>query len=829
MAERVEFLLLDIDYVLENGETAIRLWGKAKNGGNVLVLDRAFKPYFYLEPDAAETFDLRLFREKLSLLEEIGKKVKKAEMVEKNLLGEARKFVKIVLKEPGDISTLRGMVEKWKEIKRSYEYDVPFYRRYLIDKGLTPMGWAAAEGEEKSGFEGVEVIEAKEIAPAEKHAESGHAKLVTLALDIEVYGDEIIMVSLAGENFRKVLTYGWKNETRMRHVEILGSEKEMLARLAEILKETGADIIVTYNGDLFDMAKLRERAHFHKVAFNLGRDGSGIEFVKRARDFSAWIAGRTHVDLYTFMERILADSMESETLTLDMVSKELLGFGKEPLDWKKIEEIWKERKDLKTIANYCLRDSELTIKLAERLLPQIFELSRLVGQTPFDTSRMTYSQLVEWLLIRHAYNKDEIALNRPTHDEIKRRREAAPYAGGYVLPPEPGIHEAIALFDFASLYPSTIITHNISPETLDKDGEGKAKNTVPESEHYFSTGKKGFIPEIIEGLVRKRTEIKEQMASADPASARYKDLYNRQYALKILANASYGYYAYAGSRWYSRICAMSIAAFGRYYIQKVINFAKERRLNVIYGDTDSLFIAGCSETKARKFMDDVNATLPGVMELDLEGIYKSGIFVPAKTGATAKKRYALLDRNERIMIRGLEKVRRDWCNIAKDTQEKVLLAILKERDEKKAVAIVRDVIDRINKGDIDAKDLVIYTQITKPLDQYEQIGPHVAAARKYIEHGQTVKEGSVIGYIVTRGDGSISSRAEPFEYAENYDPAYYINNQILPAAMRILYGLGFSEEDVLQETGESQQSLNAFMKKSLRKKLKSRFEKFKAD
>jgi DNA polymerase I/DNA polymerase-2 len=829
--KRVEFLLLDIDYVLENGETVIRLWGKEKNGSNILVLDRAFKPYFYLELDAAETFDLRLFREKLSVLEEIGKKIKKAEMIEKNLLGEARKFVKIVLQEPSNVNTLRGIVEKWKEVKKPYEYDIPFYRRYLIDKGLTPMDWVAAEGEEKkSAFEGVEIIEAKEIAPLpDNHADVDHAKLVTLALDIEVYGDEIIMVSLAGENFRKVLTYGWKDEKAAKHIEILGSEKDMLARLADILKEMGADIIVTYNGDLFDLAKLRERANFHKVAFGLGRDGSAIEFVKRARDFSAWIAGRAHVDLYTFMERILADSMESETLTLDMVSKELLGFGKEPLDWKNIEEIWKGRKDLKTIANYCLRDSELTIKLAERLLPQMFELSRLVGQTLFDTSRMTYSQLVEWLLIRHAHRKNEIALNRPTHDEIKRRREAAPYAGGYVLPPEPGIHEDIALFDFASLYPSTIITHNISPETLDRNGDGKEKNAVPESEHYFSHEKKGFIPEIIEDLVRKRVEIKQQMASADPASAKYKDLYNRQYALKILANASYGYYAYAGSRWYSRICAMSIAAFGRYYIQRVINFAKERRLSVIYGDTDSLFIANCSEAKAKKLMEEVNETLPGVMELDLEGIYRSGIFVPAKTGATAKKRYALLDQQERITIRGLEKVRRDWCSIAKDTQEKVLLAILKDRDEQKAVAIVRDAIGRINKGEVDVKDLVIYTQITRPLDKYEQIGPHVAAAKKYIEHGQTVKEGSVIGYIVTRGDGSISSRAEPFEYAENYDPAYYVNNQILPAAMRILYGLGFSEEDVLQETDEGQRSLDTFMKKSLKKKLKKKFDKFKKD
>jgi DNA polymerase elongation subunit (family B) len=273
---------------------------------------------------------------------------------------------------------------------------------------------------------------------------------------------------------------------------------------------------------------------------------------------------------------------------------------------------------------------------------------------------------------------------------------------------------------------------------------------------------------------------------------------------------------------------MSIAAFGRYYIQKVINFAKENKYEVIYGDTDSLFLANCGESKAKSFLKGVNEILPETMELEFENIYKSGIFVPAKTGLTAKKRYALLDKNDRITIRGFEHVRRDWCKIARDTQEKVLFAILKDRDKDKAVMIVRDVIDSIRKGKVKIKDLVIYTQLTRSIEKYEQIGPHVAAAKKYVSRGHTIKEGSVIEYVITKGAGSISSRAEPFEYAENYDPEYYIKNQILPAAMRILYGLGFTEEDVLEEP-PGQKSLDTFMKKSLRNKLRKSFEKFKGE
>jgi DNA polymerase I len=188
----------------------------------------------------------------------------------------------------------------------------------------------------------------------------------------------------------------------------------------------------------------------------------------------------------------------------------------------------------------------------------------------------------------------------------------------------------------------------------------------------------------------------------------------------------------------------------------------------------------------------------------------------------------LLDSEDNIIVRGFETVRRDWCKIAKDTQERVLSAILKDRDRDKAIGIVREVISSIEKGNVKMKDLVIYTQMAKPPEKYEQIGPHVAAAMKYVKRGHAVKEGSVIEYVITKGPGSISSRAEPYEYAENYDPDYYVNNQIIPAAMRVLHGLGFTEDDVLEEP-PGQKSLDSFMKKSLRKKLRESFEKFRGE
>lgn len=211
------------------------------------------------------------------------------------------------------------------------------------------------------------------------------------------------------------------------------------------------------------------------------------------------------------------------------------------------------------------------------------------------------------------------------------------------------------------------------------------------------------------------------------------------------------------------------------------------------------------KAQAQKFLKYLNSTLPESMELEYEGFYRRGFFV-------SKKRYAVIEDGE-IIAKGLELVRRDWAPIVKQTQEAVLMAILKEGDSNKAISEVKKVMKKIRKGDVDKKDLIIHTQITKPLHQYKQVGPHVVAAKRIEEHGIKVSRGTIIQYIITKGKGSISQRAIPYEYSEGYeyDKDYYINNQLIPAVERIMYSFGYTKKD-LQDmaVGEVQQSLDAF-------------------
>jgi DNA polymerase elongation subunit (family B) len=811
--------ILDINYSVEDEKPVVSIFGKTEDGKSILVRDRSFVPYFYVEPkkDLNRT-DLKSLRERIAGLEVEGKKPTRIEEVRKKFLGKETGLFKIYVRIPADLPKFRDLLKEWKEVSNEYEYSISFYRRYLIDRGLFPMCWIEVEGKPLSlGWDFDFSIEAEKITRLDLDQ---YPKISILSFDIETLpgkdSDKIIMISLRDNNrFEKVLTY---KKFKSKKAEILKSEKDMIRRFVEIVRKRNPDMIIGYNTDKFDFAKLEDRANKLKVPLTLGRDGSEVRFRRRMRTMSAKIRGRVHIDLYSFVENIMDVSLSTEVLSLDRVAREITGKGKEKISWSEIEKSWRSGKNIERVAEYCLTDSRLALSISGSILPQIFELCRIVGQTPFDISRMSYSQLVEWLLIRRAFASGEIIPKTPVYDEIQKRRMYPPYTGGFVLEPEEGIHSNIALFDFHSLYPSIIVTHNISPETLDcmsceKCRGGHIKNQEPDGEHYYCTSTEGFIPGMVKSLVDERNKVRESMKNLRKEGERYRRLETRQHVLKIMANASYGYYGYPGSRWYSRVCAQSAASWGRFYIKKVIERARKSKYNPIYGDTDSLFIKMKNKVEATTFLDKVNKSLPGIIELDFQGLYRSGIFVSAKTGAGAKKRYALLDYSGNMLIRGFEKVRRDWSEIAKDTQERVLSAVLKDRSQEKALRIVKKAISRLISRKVMKEDLTIYSQITRPLDKYEQVGPHVAAARKAVQAGRKVGVGSVISYIITEGEGSISSRAEPSETAGEYDPEYYIKNQVIPAALRILSVFGLTEEDLLKEEDTEQSSLAGFLGK----------------
>ncbi|MBP1357699.1 MAG: hypothetical protein JZD40_04340 [Sulfolobus sp.] len=147
-----------------------------------------------------------------------------------------------------------------------------------------------------------------------------------------------------------------------------------------------------------------------------------------------------------------------------------------------------------------------------------------------------------------------------------------------------------------------------------------------------------------------------------------------------------------------------------------------------------------------------------------------------------------VDDNGEIDITGFEAVRGDWCDYAKNVQRGVIEVILKTGDVNAAVRYVKDSVLKLRKRQFRIEDLVIWKSIDKDINEYDRSDPHIVAALKAIKAGYAFFKGSKIGYVIVKGSGKISERAEPYFMIKDYsviDVEYYIDRQIVPAAMRI--------------------------------------------
>ncbi|MBW6451266.1 MAG: DNA-directed DNA polymerase [DPANN group archaeon] len=812
----IDFFLTDADYIVIDNKPVIRLFGKTEKGESVIVKDDLFKPYLYVIPiisvkEAKKTIsDLELFdKNNVQVI------IDSIEIVKKEVDGKSQEILKIFTQTPNDIQRLKDIIKGLDFITSIREFDIAFHKQYLFDNGFSPMTWFSVDGhilgeDSYADF----VVIASNIKPK---ISKSIPKLKIMAFDIETMQTkedikEILMLSVAtNTGLKKVFSHG---KSTFEHSEPVKDEKAIIERFKECIITEKPDFIVGYNSDSFDFTIIKERADKYRIRLDIGMAGQLLTIQKRGMTSAAITKGFVHIDLYQFVFRIMRTTLKSETLTLDNVASELIGEKKLDVDFDKMYDDWKNKRDMKDSARYNLHDSVITLKLAEKILTNISALSKLTGLVPFDSSRSTYGQFVESFAMKKAAQLDVVIPNRPLSDEISNRMEQAPIEGAFVATPRAGLHKNIAVFDFRSLYPSIIVSHNIDPFTFNCSCcKGNPKNKVHGFSYSFCTKKHGFVPTIVEELVMGRYDIKKRMKSLDILSEEYSRLDMDQYAMKTVSNAFYGYLGFAGSRWYKRESAESVTAFGRDYIHKTIAIAENLGFDVLYGDTDSLFLRTDKNIDdiLNTFLRDVNKILPGIMELEYEGHFKSGLFVSKKTGTGgAKKKYALLDDKGNMKIRGFEKVRRDWSHLARNTQEVVLQLVLSDKKDE-AVSLVKKTILNLKGGKVDLESLIIFNQLTRAIEKYTQKGPHVSAAIRARVAGIDIVPGMVIPYIITKGSGSISSRAVYAPFAKNYDPDYYINKQIMPTTLRILEAVGVSEDELL---GKSKQSgLFSFSKK----------------
>ncbi|MDE1845924.1 MAG: hypothetical protein KGH53_01420 [Candidatus Micrarchaeota archaeon] len=790
-------IILDADYSNVANKGMIRLTFKS-SGKIYFLTDPNFRPYFYLLPsneklEASSLLELKIMSE---YQEEI--KATSIETETRLVRGKERKVFKIFLDKPGFVPK---MSKAFGEFGTCFENDILFWKRYLIDKQISPLAPIKVQFHEEEGKFVVDSIE--------NVAGNATEELTGICFDIETYNplgaprldkDPVIMISYSCKGEEHVLT---TKKIERPFIKYFETEKEMISEFIKVIKRLDPDIVVGYNSSNFDLPYLMERAAVNKIAFEIARyEGEEVKKEHHGLVDAVRIPGRINFDAYNVAKFVSVVGASEKVIKVNNfklyeVYKAITGKEKKMVEKGEIWQQWdRGGEDLDNLAEYSLGDSQSLRELYEFFLPLEVEVATVAGTVLGEACVSTTSQLVEFMLMRYAQKFREMIPNKPS-DGMIQERMANPYEGAYVKTPEAGIYENIVVFDFKGLYPSIIIAHNIDPATLCTDCTDYFES--PDG-IKFRKDRTGIMPMLLKLLIDERSEVKK-LYKKDPDN---KSLGARSTSLKIIANAFYGYLGYARSRWYSRECASSVTAYARLFITKTIEEAEQTGFKVLYSDTDSIFIIIADKTKedVNGFLKKVNASLPNTMELELEDFYTRGVFVGKRGGegtAGAKKKYALMSESGRIKIKGFELVRRDWAKISRDTQLAVLEAILKEGSKEKAVNIVKEVVERLRSGTVDIKELVMNTQLRKGIGSYDIKSPELAAAKKAVEKGVRKKEdlvGASIGYVITKHGSSISEKAEVWELAQDYDADYYIEHQIIPATLKILKELGYNAEEL---------------------------------
>eukprot|EP00916_Digyalum_oweni_P020012 GHVL01033474.1.p1 GENE.GHVL01033474.1~~GHVL01033474.1.p1 ORF type:complete len:611 (+),score=103.67 GHVL01033474.1:1405-3237(+) len=446
----------------------------------------------------------------------------------------------------------------------------------------------------------------------------------------------------------------------------------------------------------------------------------------------------------------------------------------------------------KRVAVYCLKDALLPLRLFDKLLcmPNFVEMARVTG-TPL-TYLLTRGQQIK--VVSQLYRKCKemnyvIPANRGQPSEDK-------YEGATVLEPKKDVYyKPIATLDFASLYPSIMIAHNLCYSTLVppnylNDLPSKDMVQVTPTGDYFlkSNVRQGVLPKILEELLTARKRAKKAMAEAtDPMTQSV--LNGRQLALKISANSVYGFTGAQQGQMAALEISSSVTGYGRQMIERTKELVESKYnkksgfmhdADVVYGDTDSVMVRFGVDDLAeamrlgKEAADIISEEFLKPIKLEFEKCYYPFLLMN-------KKRYAGLlwtnpDQHDKLDCKGIETVRRDNCSLVQSLVDSVLNKILIDRSVEGAVSHAKKVISELLQNNVDLSLLVITKSLGKgaSAEDYSARQAHVELAErmKKRDPGTAPAAGDRVSYVIIKG----AKDARAYEKAE--DPLYVLEKNL---------------------------------------------------
>lgn len=586
------------------------------------------------------------------------------------------------------------------------------------------------------------------------------------------------------------------------------TEAELLIAWREFLIQTDPDVITGYNINNFDTPYLINRAETLKIrSFPfLGRIANMPSKIKDKTFQSKQVGtreskevnmeGRVQFDVMQILQR----DYKLSSYSLNSVSTHFLGEQKEDVHYSQITVLQNGNADTRRrLAVYCLKDAYLPQRLLDKLMCVInyTEMARVTG-VPF-SYLITRGQQIKVMsqiyrkCIKAPIGGGAVGLLVPT--AARKNGEGEKFEGATVIDPVKGFYkDPIATLDFASLYPSIMMAHNLCYTTLVRRSDvtklpATSYGKSPTGDVFVKAETcKGILPQILEELLGARKNAKRLLKEeTDPFKKAVYD--GRQLALKVSANSVYGFTGAQVGQLPCLEISSSVTGYGREMIESTkkqveehytIENGYEHDAQVVYGDTDSVMIKfgtddlGKSMELAKEAADRVTATFIKPIKLEFEKCYYPYLLMN-------KKRYAGLlwtntEKHDKMDCKGIETVRRDFCGLVKDVVETSLKAILIHKNPDMAVQYVKGQISKLLMNEMDMTKLVISKTLTKTSDQYaagnKQAHVELAARLKKRDPGCAPNVGDRIPYVMVKG----AVGAKAWEKAE--DPVFVLEQSL---------------------------------------------------
>jgi DNA polymerase I len=821
------------------------------------------KPYCYTKMEFADLAEQVAEKDAKYTLE----RVKKRDIISDREID----VLKVVAPDPLSIG---GTENSFREKVTSWEADIKYHENYLYDRALIPGLYYVRKDEQITLFE-YSISEKVQFALKsllwDKIKEAGESgkeyrqyitnwanllnqpipELKRVAIDIEVETEEgrmpnprdhdkrVTAVSfVASDGFRKVLVLTDNTPSDgtplIPEAEPCSTEKEVLEKAFRIISEY--PIVITFNGDDFDLPYLYARSQDPRI------DPKGVaipkekvpimvkkeSFIKRGMQAEpVGIRHGIHIDLYRTFDnksiQIYAYNRVYAEKTLDAISEALLGDTKIEFEGD-ISDL-----PIQTLARYCLKDSDLTFRLTSKddnlLMKLLVVIARIGRLSVDDIARFGVNQWIRGILYYEHRQRNELI---PSRSELEAKGTASTtavikekkYRGGEVVEPTPGIHFNVVVLDFASLYPSIIKVHNLSYETINCPHDACRETKIEGTTHWVCKQKKGLTSLLIGSLRDLRVNYYKHLAKDKTLPVQERQLYNVvSQAIKVILNASYGVMGADIFPLYCLPVADAIAAIGRSTIHKAIDKCKEIGIEVVYSDTDSLFLKNPSPNAIDEVAAWARNTLGVDLEVDKE--YRYVVF------SDLKKNYLGVKPDGTVDVKGLTGKKSHTPPFIRNAFYEILSILGKvnsEKDFESAKESIKNVVlenaRNLEARKIPLEELSFNVTINKSLgtygkktgsktmdgksaDTYKGLPQHIKAAKMLADKGRELRAGDIISYVKTNsGEG-----VKPVELArpEEIDTEKYLET-MESTFEQVLSALNFDFKAVLGKP--RQQSLD---------------------